>query len=107
MSSYPTNQALRRLCASRIALCGILRHMKHRFLLHDLNHTVLAVDITEIGIPKAVIESEGQKQPVPSIRFRTWSHAEEYFTKLGADSDSLVKVRDNLRKTSLAVLTVR
>jgi hypothetical protein len=80
--------------------------MKHRFLLHSLNHTVLSVDITEIGTPKTVIESEGQKQAVPSIRFRTWSHAEEYFTKLGANSDSLVKVADNLRKTNLAVLTI-
>jgi len=81
--------------------------MKHRFLLHALNHTVLAVDIAEIGIPKTVIESGGQTQPVASIRFQTWSHAEAYFTKLGADSDSLVKVGESLRKTSLAVLTVK
>jgi hypothetical protein len=80
--------------------------MKHRFLLHDLNHTVLAVDITEMGIPKTPVESEGQKQTVPSIRFRTWSHAKEYFTKLGANSDSLVKVADSLKKTAVAVLTI-
>jgi hypothetical protein len=90
----------------QITLCGILWRMKHRFLLHSLNHTVLSVDISEIGLPNSVIEFGGEKQSVSSIRFRTWSQAEEYLSKLGASSESLVKVKDDLRKNGLAVLTV-
>jgi hypothetical protein len=85
---------------------GILSEMKHRFLFHSLNHTVLVVDITEIGIPRTVIEPEGQAQHVPSIRFRNWVHATEYLTNLGASSDSLAKVSGDLRKTNAAVLTI-
>jgi hypothetical protein len=80
--------------------------MKHRFLFHSLNHTVLIVDITGIGIPRTVIEPEGQTQHVPSIRFRNWVHAKEYLTNLGASSDSLAKVSDDLRETNAAVLTI-
>jgi hypothetical protein len=80
--------------------------MKHRFLVHSLNHTVLTVNITEIGLPNQHIEAGGQRYSVPSIWFKSWSDAEEYFSKLGVKSEELVRLRENLRKTSLAVFTV-
>jgi hypothetical protein len=80
--------------------------MKHRFLLHELNHTLLCVDITSVGIPVAIISDEGETKPLPSIRFRTWGIAQQHFAGLGAEQESLRKVDESLRKNGVAVLTI-
>lgn len=44
--------------------------MKHRFLIHELNHTVLLVDITGIGLPTEIYPYEGKSHSVPTLRFK-------------------------------------
>jgi hypothetical protein len=47
--------------------------MKHRFLIHSLNHTTLLVDISKIRLPEEAFPPQGKLQPAPSLRFQTWS----------------------------------
>jgi len=46
--------------------------MKHRFLVDELNHTILLVDITQMGLLTAVDPSEGKPQEPSSLR-SLWS----------------------------------
>ena len=80
--------------------------MKHRFLIHGLNHTTLLVDITAVGLPTEILPHEGTPQSLSSLRFRAWLDAEEHLVQLGAKNESLQAVKDQLRDTSVAVLTI-
>ena len=80
--------------------------MKYRFLLHNLNHTILTVDITSVGLPTEPIADEGEVRSLPSVRFRGWHEAEQYFLGLGAKQESLRDVDESLRRTSVATLTI-
>jgi len=80
--------------------------MKHRFLIHSLNHTSLLVNITEIGSPTEVYPPEGKSQSVPSLRFQGWHNVERYLLGLGANQKSLSSLAETLKKTSVAVLTI-
>ena len=84
----------------------ILDAMRHRFLLHHLNHTILSVDISNIGIPAEIISDLGESKTVQSIRFRTWSNAEQHFLGLGAEHNSLRAAKELLRKNGVVVLTI-
>jgi hypothetical protein len=39
--------------------------VRHRFVVYPLNHTILLVDLTEIGIPDEIYPQEGKLQMVP------------------------------------------
>ena len=80
--------------------------MKHRFLIHSLNHTTLLVDITQIGLPNEIYPPEGKLQSVPSLRFQTWRHAEQYLLGLGAAQGPLDATVEKLKKAGVAVLTI-
>jgi hypothetical protein len=80
--------------------------MKHRFLAHALNHTILLVDITAIGLPVEVYPLGGKPQTVPTLRFQGWSHAKQHLHDLGASEDRLDEIEDILRRASVAVLTI-
>ena len=80
--------------------------MKHRFLIHSLNHTTLLVDITEIGLPTEVYPPEGKSQAVPSLRFQTWRAAEQHLLRLGASQRSLSATVESLEKAGVAILTI-
>jgi len=80
--------------------------MKHRFLLHSLSHTIVVVDISEIGLPREIYPQDGQRQRVSTIRFRNWTDAERYLQRLGADAEALERICAQLEKTSVAVLTI-
>jgi hypothetical protein len=80
--------------------------MKHRFLIHSLNHTNLLVDISEIGLPAEVFPAQGKPQPVLSLRFQTWQHAEQHLLGLGAAQGSLSATVDSLNKVGVAVLPI-
>ncbi len=80
--------------------------MKHRFLVHTLNHTILLVNITEIGLPGEVYPPEGKAQPVLSLRFQTWHDAEQYLLGLGASQGALTKTVESLKKAEIAVMTI-
>ena len=80
--------------------------MKHRFLIHSLNHTSLLVDITSVGLPIAILPPEGKPQTVPSLRFQTWADAKRYLGGLGATTEDLDRAEVNLKRTSVALLTI-
>ena len=80
--------------------------MRHRFLIHEVNHTTFLVDITAIGFSKDMLPSEGAFQSVPSLRFRSWNDAEKHLLGFGARDESLATARDGLRKNGVAVLTI-
>jgi hypothetical protein len=81
--------------------------MEHRFLLHNLNHTILCVDISGIGIPADIIPDSGEDRTLQAIRFRTWSNAEKHFLALGARPESLRATDESLRRIGVAVLTIK
>ena len=80
--------------------------MPSKFLIHDVSHTTLLVDLTEIGLPVEVYPPEGKIQFVPTLRFHSWRDAERYLIGLGADEDSLKSVKSLLMKTSVTMLTI-
>lgn len=80
--------------------------MLRRFLIHTLNHTVLIVDITAIGIPRGGYPPEGEVQEVSSRRFQTWDDAQRYLTTLGAKNGLLDKTKSNLDRFSVDVFTI-
>jgi hypothetical protein len=63
--------------------------MKHRFLVHNLNHTVLLWTLGPLEIPSENDLPEGKPQTVPSLRFRSWALAEKYLTERGAGKITL------------------
>ena len=80
--------------------------MKHRLLLYKLNHTILCVDISSIGLPTEKIADESETKMVPSVRFRTWANVEKYFLGLGARRESLRTTEESFRANGFAVLTI-
>jgi hypothetical protein len=79
--------------------------MKHRFLVHTLNHTTLLVDITTVGLP-AEYPPEGTPQPVSSRRFQTWRDAEQYLLGMGAHQEQLSSTFERVKKDGTAVITI-
>jgi hypothetical protein len=80
--------------------------MKHRFLIHSLNHSSLLVDITAIGIPGETFLPDGKPQTVPTLRFQTWSSTRAYLRGLGASEQHLDGVEADVNRASVAVLTI-
>ncbi len=80
------------------------RRVKRRYLVFQVNHSVLLVDTSSIGLPNEVFPPEGKAEALPSLRFRSWSWAEKFLLEGGASRDDLDKTKDLLPKTSLAML---
>jgi len=80
--------------------------MKHRFLVHSLNHTTLLVDITAIGLLGEIYPPEGLPQPVSSSRFQNWRDAEQHLLGMGADPEQLSSALEHAKKNGVAVLTI-
>jgi hypothetical protein len=80
--------------------------MNQRFLIHSINHTILLVDITSIGLPTEIYPPEGKAQDLLSLRFQTWQEAERFLLRLGAAELPLEKANSWLKKMGLAVLTI-
>jgi hypothetical protein len=80
--------------------------MKHRFLVHNFNHTYLVVDITTIGLPHEILPVEGKPQNVPTLRFTTWDHAKNYFRGLGATAKAIETAELSLKRTGVGVLSI-
>ncbi len=77
-----------------------------RFLIYPLNHTILAVDVTEIGLPTGIYPPDGELKMLPSLRFHNWRYAEAYFLKKGARPDIIAKISALVAKGSIAELTI-
>ncbi|MFY9729629.1 MAG: hypothetical protein WB723_02205 [Candidatus Acidiferrales bacterium] len=80
--------------------------MNRRYLLHAINHTILLVDATPIGLANEVYPPDGKEQSLTSLRFQGWEAAERFLLKAGADPEMLHETRNALKATSLAVLTM-
>jgi hypothetical protein len=80
--------------------------MKHRFLVHNLNHTTLLVDITAVGLPAEIYPPEGVPQPVAARRFQNWPDAEQYLLGMGADPEHLSRTLEGIKKNGTAVITI-
>ena len=80
--------------------------MKHRFLLHSLNHTILVVDITEIGTTIEIEPRTGNTKFVPALRFVNWKEAEQFFRAKEASEDCIESTRAMVNKSGVAVMTV-
>ena len=80
--------------------------MKHRFLLHSLNHTILVVDISQFGVAIEIDQRAGNTKMVPAFRFINWEEAEQYFRAKGADAETIERTHAQLSKNSTAVMTV-
>ena len=80
--------------------------MKHRFLLHSVNHTPVVVDITQFGLPSKVFPATGENTTIPARRFQAWKDAEEYLLRLGADARALGRALEQLEQAGVSMLTI-
>jgi hypothetical protein len=78
--------------------------MKYRFLLHSLSHTILAVDITGLSANIAGLGVNGTS--LPFIQFTSWDKARRHFEELGAGEEPLDTTHQQLRRASVAVVTI-
>ena len=53
--------------------------MNRRYLLHAINHTVLLVDATPIGLANEVYSPDGKEQSLTSLRFQGWGQRNGFF----------------------------
>jgi hypothetical protein len=77
-----------------------------RFIIYPLNHTILAIDVSEIGLPSGIYPPDGDLKMVPSLRFHNWRFAEAYFLKKGAKAEVISKISALVDKGSMAELTI-
>jgi len=71
-----------------------------------MNHTILVVDISPVGMADEIYPPEGKTQALSSLRFQTWQNAEEFLRRAGANQTALAKTRGALKSSSVAVLTI-
>lgn len=80
--------------------------MISRFLIYPLNHTVLVVDLSEIGLPKGLYPPEGDLKMIASYRFHNRSYAERFLAAKGANPEELQKTLSRVDKGMIQVLTI-
>lgn len=80
--------------------------MTARYIIYPLNHTILAVDITGIGLPEGIYPPEGKLKMVPSFRFHNWVAAKSFFLTKGARVDVIEKLSPLIDKGGMTVLTI-
>jgi hypothetical protein len=80
--------------------------MKHRFLLHSISHNFLVVDITSVSDIVNGSAIIGASSMVPAERFKSWDDVENHLHTMGASQETLRDALAQLKKCSLAVVTV-
>ncbi len=80
--------------------------MVHRFVIYPFSHTMLLIDITEIGRPNEIFPPEGNIQMVPTIHFQSWQHVETYLLQNGADANALAKAIADGKRGRISVLSI-
>ena len=78
---------------------------QRRYLVYEVNHTVLLVDASSVGLPNEIFPPEGKEYNLPSLRFQSWQWAEKFLLEGGASRNDLDKTRVSLNKTSLAMVS--
>jgi hypothetical protein len=80
--------------------------MKHRFLLYRLSHTVIVVDLTEIGLPTEIYPPGGKKQMAATLRFQSWKDVENYLLGRDANEEALGRASAQFNNRGFGVLTI-
>jgi hypothetical protein len=80
--------------------------LKARYIIYEINHTILLIDITGISLPTEIFPPEGKTEGLVSRRFQAWPDAERFLAKCGASRDSLEKARLTLDRNSFAVINI-
>jgi hypothetical protein len=80
--------------------------MKYRLLFHRLSHTIVVLDISEIGLPDEVYPPSGKEQMVPSRRFQVWEDVERYLLGVGANANAVLETSEQVKKAGFAALTI-
>jgi hypothetical protein len=80
--------------------------VKRRYLIWEVNHTIVLIDATPIGLPNETYPPEGKRQPLTSLRFQGWTPAERFLLNDGADAGVLSRVRKEHTVSGVSVLTI-
>ncbi len=78
----------------------------HRYLIFTLSHTVILVDAISARGATEILPPEGKAVTFPGLHFRSWEWAEKFLLEKGASQDLMRETRDQLRKTSLALVQI-
>ena len=82
------------------------RSLRRSFIVYEVNHTILLIDMTSISLPREVFPPEGKAEDLLSLRFQAWRHAEKFMLDGGASRDSLDKTRESLNKNNFAIINI-
>lgn len=82
------------------------KKVAHRYLIYTLSHTVLLVDAISARGVTEILPAEGKAVTFPGLHFRSWQWAERFLLERGASQELMRKTRDQLRKTSLALVQI-
>jgi hypothetical protein len=82
------------------------RAVKRRYLIWEVNHTIVLIDATPIGLPNEIYPTEGKRQALTSLRFQDWTPAEQFLLNDGADAEVLSRMRKEHTVSSVSVLTI-
>gem|GEM_PF-2200808 len=77
--------------------------MKHRFVLHNLNHSILMVDISDFVISEP---QTGEIKVVPAFRIAGWNNAAQYLRAKEADEKTIETTKAGLDKWGVVVATI-
>jgi len=80
--------------------------MKHRFLLYRLSHTVIVVDLTEIGLPTEIYPPGGKKTYGAYSSVSDLERCRNHLLSLGADAEALRRTSAQFNNTGFGVLTI-
>ncbi len=75
--------------------------MKHRFLLHSLNHRIVIVDISSLDLGSTV-----DRGSVPFIWAASWNEVARYLKNLQASDELIEHTRQSLQEQNTAVVTI-
>lgn len=76
--------------------------VKRSYIAHQINHTILLIDISSIFPPTIILPPEGETRELLSLRFQSWRFAEKFLLDGGARRESLDEAQDSLRKVGVA-----
>jgi hypothetical protein len=80
--------------------------VKRRYLIWEVNHTIVLIDATPIGLPNEIYPPEGKRQSLTCLRFQGWTPAERFLHADGADAKALSRVRKEHMGSGVSVLTI-
>jgi hypothetical protein len=80
--------------------------VKRRYLIWEVNHTIVLIDATPIDLPNETYPPEGKRQSLTSLRFQGWTPAERFLLNDGADAEVLSRMKKEHTVSGASVLTI-